>query len=113
MGKIASYRRNKLGVQMWTRFDDRNGNVDNYRKTSFLDYLALMEDPTIYRTEYDIFMLCEFLNISIKVYTSSLLKNTGGKISVELPFHYGEISEVSIHLWHFQEHYEPIEVTYL
>jgi hypothetical protein len=60
--------------------------------------------------EYDLLMFCEFLNISIKVYTSSLVKNTGDKIIVELPFHYGEKSEVSIHLWHFQEHYEPIEV---
>ncbi len=55
------------GVKMWTRFDDRNGNIDNYGKTSFLDYLALMEDPKIYGTEYDIIMLCEFLNTSIKV----------------------------------------------
>jgi hypothetical protein len=34
--------------------------------------------------EYDIIMLCELLNISIKVYTSLLVKNTGGEISVEL-----------------------------
>jgi hypothetical protein len=78
------------GLQIWTRFDDRNGNNDNYGKISFLDYLAFMEDPKIYGTEYNLFILCEFLNISIKVYTSSLVKNTGDKISVELPFHYGE-----------------------
>ena len=100
------------GLQIWSRFDDRNGNDDNHGKTSFLDYLAFMEDPKKYGTEYDLLMLCEFSNTSIKVYTSSLVKNTGDKIIVELPFHYGEKSEVSIHLWHFQEHYKPIEVAH-
>jgi len=98
------------GITMWLRFDDRNGNPDNYGKTSFLDYLALMEDPKIYGTEYDIFMLCEFLKISILVYSSSLLQDNNGEITVETPYRYGEAYQSTVLLWYFQEHYEPIDV---
>jgi len=98
------------GITMWLRFDDRNGNPDNYGKTSFLDYLALMEDPKIYGTEYDIFMLCKFLKISIRVYSSSLVQDNNGEITVETPYRYGEAYQSTVLLWYFQEHYEPIDV---
>jgi hypothetical protein len=60
------------GRGIWKSFEDREGNLDNYGKHSFLEYLDFVADPYTYGTEYDIFMLCGSLNILIDVYTSSL-----------------------------------------
>jgi hypothetical protein len=48
---------------IWKSFEDREGNLDNYGKHSFLEYLDFVIDPYTYGTEYDIIMLCGFLNI--------------------------------------------------
>jgi len=49
------------GRGIWKSFEDREGNLDNYRKHSFLEYLDFVADPYTYGTEYDIIMLCAFL----------------------------------------------------
>jgi hypothetical protein len=73
------------GKKMWQSFEERKGSSNNYGKMSYLEYLDLLENPTIYSTEYDIIMLCGFLEISICVYTSSLLVKKNGELSCELP----------------------------
>jgi hypothetical protein len=88
------------GRRVWKTFEDREGNLDNYGKHSFLEYLDFVTDPHIYGTEYDIIMLCGFLNISIDVYTTSLLSNIGGETSCD----------TNVILWHYQEHYGPIKL---
>ncbi len=75
------------GTEISQTFQDREGNLDNYGKHSFLEYLDFIENPYTYGTEYDIIMLCAFLNISIDVYTSSLLSIIGGKSRSEGPLH--------------------------
>jgi hypothetical protein len=72
-------------------FEDREGNLDNYGKHSFLEYLDFVTDPHIHGTEYDIIMLCGFINILIDVYTSSLLSNIGWESRCEPPLHFEKI----------------------
>jgi hypothetical protein len=36
-----------------------------------MEYLDFMKDPKSYGTEYDIIMLCEFLQVSIKLFPLS------------------------------------------
>jgi hypothetical protein len=54
------------GKKMWKWFEDTKANPDSYCKNSLLEYLGHMQNPRNYRTEYDIIMLAEFLNISIQ-----------------------------------------------
>ena len=75
-----------------------------------MEYLDFMENPYTYGTEYDIIMLCAFLNISIDVYTSSLLSIIGGELRSERPLHFGGIRDTNVILWHYKEHYEPIKL---
>jgi len=98
------------GREISQSFQDREGNLDNYGKHSFLEYLDFIENPYTYGTEYDIIMLCAFLNISIDVYTSSLLSIIGGESRSERPLHFGGIRETNVILWHYKEHYEPIKL---
>ncbi len=37
-----------------------------------MEYLEFMKTPMVFGTEYDIIMLCEFLKVSIKVFSPSL-----------------------------------------
>ncbi len=46
------------GREISQSFQDRGGNLDNYGKHSFLEYLDFIENPYTYGTEYDIIMLC-------------------------------------------------------
>ncbi len=55
-------------------------------------------DPNIYGTKYDVIVLCDFLEVSINVYSLSLV-----------PIKYGNKELVTTHLWHQNEHYGPIE----
>ena len=98
------------GREISQTFQDREGNLDNYGKHSFLEYLDFMENPYTYGTEYDIIMLCAFLNISIDVYTSSLLSIIGGELRSERPLHFGGIRDTNVILRHYKEHYEPIKL---
>jgi hypothetical protein len=59
-------------MSMWRRFDKTKANIDCYNKNSYMEYLEFMKSPTVYGTEYDIIMLCEFLKVSIKVFSPSL-----------------------------------------
>jgi hypothetical protein len=98
------------GKKMWKRFEERKGSSDNYGKRSYLEYLDFMANSAIYGTEYDIVMLCGFLEISIYVYTSSLLVRKNGELSCEPPMHFGGDCEFKIFLWHHKEHYEQIVI---
>ena len=96
------------GKQMWKRFDETKGNPDTYGKNSYLDYLVFLMDPQIYGTEYDIIMLCEFLNVCIEIYSSSLVKFEDGKLVCQKPLLFGDLNSPKILLWHYKEHYEQI-----
>ena len=98
------------GRGIWKSFEDREGNLDNYGKHSFLEYLDFVSDPYTYGTEYDIIMLCGFLNVLIDLYTSSLLSIIGGELRSETPLHFGGIHDTNVILWHYKEHYEPIQL---
>jgi hypothetical protein len=76
------------GREMWKAFENRNGNLDNYGKQKFWEYLDFVADPNIHGTEYDNDMLCGFLNILINVYTSSSLSNIDGESRYEPPLHF-------------------------
>jgi hypothetical protein len=86
------------GITMWSKFDTTKANQDSYGKHSYMHYLEYMMDPNVYGTEYDLVMLCEFLQVSINVYSSTLT-----------PIKYGKEELVTMNLWHQNEHYEPIE----
>jgi hypothetical protein len=53
------------GMYMWLKFDDTRANQDSYGELSYLHYLEYMMDPKVYGTDYDLVMLCEFLQVSI------------------------------------------------
>jgi hypothetical protein len=97
------------GGEMWKTFEDREGNSDNCGKHSFLEYLDFVADLNIHGTEYDIDMLCGYLNILVDVYTSSVLSNIGGESMCEPPIPFGGICDTNVILWHCKEHYEPIQ----
>jgi hypothetical protein len=54
-------------------------------------------------------MLCGFLNILIDLYTSSLLSIIGGELRSETPLHFGGIHDTNVALWHYKEHYGPMQ----
>jgi hypothetical protein len=86
---------------MWLKFDNTKANQDFYEKHSYLHYLEYMMDPKVYGTKYDLFMLCEYLQVCINLYSSSLA-----------PINYGNIEQVTMYLWHQNENYEPIDFLY-
>jgi hypothetical protein len=51
------------GMSMWRKFEETKANIDWYNKNSYMEYLEVMKTPTIFGTEYDIIMLCEFLQV--------------------------------------------------
>ena len=82
--------------------------IDCYNKNSYIEYLEFMKTPTVFGTEYDIIMHCEFLKVSIKVFSPSLFSDKQGACHCEEPVHYGYLSQTVINLWLSNEHYKPI-----
>jgi hypothetical protein len=62
------------GMSMWMKFDEIKANIDCYNRNSYMEYLEFMKTPTVFGTEYDIIMLCEFLKVSIKVFSIALFR---------------------------------------
>jgi len=54
-------------------------------------------------------MLCGFLNSLIDEYTSTLLSIIGGESRSETQLHFVGIRDTNVILWHYKEHYEPIQ----
>ncbi len=90
---------------MWMNFDKTKANIDCYNKNSYLEF---MKTPTVFGTEYDIIMLCEFLRVSIKVFSPLLFSDKQGKCHCEEPVHFGDVTQTLISLLLSNEHYEPI-----
>jgi hypothetical protein len=67
-----------------------------------------LTDPKIYGTEYDIIMLCEFLNVCIEIFSSTLVKFEDGKLVCQKLLLFGDFNYPKILLWHYKEHYEEI-----
>jgi len=73
-----------------------------------MEYLEFMKSPTVFGTEYDLIILCEFLKVSIKVFSPSLFSNTQGMCHCEEPVHFGDVTQMLISLSLSNEHYESI-----
>jgi hypothetical protein len=65
-------------------------NIDCYNKNSYMEYLEFMKTPTVFGTEYDIIMLCEFPKVSIKVFSSLLFSDKQGMCHCEEPLVFGD-----------------------
>jgi len=96
------------GMSMWMKFDETKVNIDCLNKNSYMEYLEFIKTPTVFGTEYDIIMLCEFLKVSIKVFSPLLFSDKQGKCHCEEPVHYGDVTQTLISLWLSNEHHEPI-----
>ncbi len=83
---------------MWIKLDKTKANIDCYNKNSYMEYLEFMKSPTVYGTEYDIIMLCEFLQVSIKVFSPSLFSYKKGMCHCEEPVHFGDVTQMLISL---------------
>ena len=68
---------------MWMKFDETKANKDCYNKNSYMEYLEFTKTPTVFGTEYDIIMLCEFLKVSNKVFSPSLFSDKQGCVIVK------------------------------
>jgi hypothetical protein len=79
-------------MSMWRKFEENKTIIDCYNKNSYTEYLEFMKTPTIFGTEYDIIMLCEFLQVSIKVFSPSLFSDKQGMYHCEEPVVYGEVT---------------------
>jgi hypothetical protein len=95
------------GMSMWRQFEETKINIDCYNMNSYMEYLEFMKTPMIFGKEYVIIMLCEFLQVSIKVFSPSLFSNKQRMHHCEEPVVYGEVTQMVINLWLFNEHYEP------
>jgi len=72
-----------------------------------MEYLDFMKTPTIFGPEYDIIMLCEFLQVSLKVFSPSLFSDKQGMYHCEEPVVLWRSNIILINLWLSNEHYEP------
>ena len=54
------------------KFDKTKVNIDCYNKNNYMKYLKFMKTFTVLGTEYDIILHCEFLKVSIKVFSQLL-----------------------------------------
>jgi hypothetical protein len=73
-----------------------------------MEYLEFMKTLTVFSTEHDIIMLCEFLKLSIKVFSPLLFSDKQGMCHCEEPLVFGDLSQTVINLWLSNEQYEPI-----
>jgi hypothetical protein len=96
------------GMMMWRNFEVTKANQDCYNKNSYVEYLEFMKDPKVFGTEYDIIMLCEFLQVSIKLFSPSLFFEENGLVQCGEPVIYRNQPQNTIQLWLCDEHYEPI-----
>jgi hypothetical protein len=65
------------------KFDETKANIDCYNKNSYMEYLKFMKTFTVLGTEYDIIVLCEFLKVSIKVFSQLLFSDKQGMCRVD------------------------------
>jgi hypothetical protein len=59
-------------------------------------------------SEYDLIMLCEFLQISIKIYSASAFTVISEIIQLSNPYIFGDEWHTSVTLWLDNLHYESI-----
>ena len=90
------------------KFEKTKSDVDAYGKHNFFEYLDYMKDTTVYGTQYDILLLCEFLDISIDVFSSSSISFLNGLMDCPPPLSFGNTESFKIILWHENLHDEPV-----
>jgi OTU-like cysteine protease. len=65
-----------IGISDWcsrikSHFSDTLIDEDLYGMMTYLDYLTKLEDPAVYATSIDIFMISNFLKANIVIYSNS------------------------------------------
>jgi hypothetical protein len=110
---LLSYAFLKLTHTPWgfltmDKSESTKSNVDAYGKNNFFEHLDYMKNPTVYGTEYDVILLCEFLKISIETFSSSSISFLNGYMDCPPPLSFGMNFTLKITLWHENEHYEPV-----
>jgi hypothetical protein len=94
-----------LGTSDWcahvqSHFSETLLDEDLYNMPNYLDYLTLLEKPTIYATSLDIFMMSNFLKVNIVIYSNN-----------EKPTkEFSGLFETTVNLYYNSAllHYEPI-----
>ena len=94
-----------LGTSDWcahvqSHFSETLLDEDLYGMPNYLDYLTLLEEPTIYATSLDIFMMSNFLKVNIVIYSNN-----------EKPTkEFSGLFETTVNLYYNSAllHYEPI-----
>jgi hypothetical protein len=94
-----------IGISDWcsrikSHFSDTLIDEDLYGMMTYLDYLTKLEDPAVYATSIDIFMISNFLKANIVIYSNSEHPNREfcGLFGQTLYLYYNSVSL----------HYEPI-----
>jgi len=93
---------------MYRHFEDSKVDVDCYGKQNYIQYLVFMKDPKVFGTEFDVVLLCKYLQISIKVFTPADFKEEHGFLSCDIHCVHGNENHRRINLWLHNLHYEPI-----
>ncbi len=96
------------GYFFMDKFENTKCDWDAYVKQIFFEYLDYMKDATVYGTQYDILLLCEFLDISLNVSSSSSISFQNGFMVCSPPLSFGNRDSFKIILWHENVHYEPV-----
>ena len=98
-----------LGKSDWCKkiqshFEETLIDEDLYGMRTYSDYLSKMEDPTVYATSIDVFMISNFLKANIVIYSNSEHPNEAfcGIFGKTIYLYYNSASL----------HYEPIVPLY-
>ena len=96
------------GINMWQNFENTLGDVDRYNAGNYMAYLNIVSDHRVFATEYDVLMLCEFLKVTIQIYSPNRFTMTNGELECPAPLIVGNYPTMTIALWLKDLHYEPI-----
>ena len=96
------------GREMYRNFEEHKVDQDCYGQQNYIQYLSYMRDPTVFGTELDVVLLCEYLKVSIKVFTPKDFVEQNGFLSCNPQFVHGDENHQRINLWLQNLHYEPI-----
>jgi len=107
MGTKRVEKGSPWGIEMYRR-EDSKVDVDCYGKQNYIQYLVFMKDPKVFGTEFDVVLLCKYLQISIKVFTPADFKEELGFLSSDIRCVHGKENHQRINLWLHNLHYKLI-----
>jgi hypothetical protein len=96
----------------WAKFMLANYEYhDNYGKQTYQEYLAHIENPSVYATTLDLYMVSKYLEVGIVIYSSAYQRLNNNNDSCFIPnMEFASGFDTKINLYHdpINEHYEPI-----